>query len=198
MSHLLLIHFMKTSKALLVLFFSLNFIPKISFSQHITDSKRAEYIAKTQKVFPGVKQEFFEIDETWNTLAKLKKVKNQEVVSFATSSGGFKDFVPYGILTFKIKGKKQSLVLYASFPVNPLYKDYLFLPFKDLTSGKETYGAGRYMDINIHDIKDGLLWLDFNTCYNPYCAFADNYTCPIPPKENQLKIAVTAGEKKPL
>jgi uncharacterized protein (DUF1684 family) len=77
----------------------------------------------------------------------------------------------------------------------PKYRDYLFIPMKDQTSGKETYGAGRYLDASIKDIKDGKIALDFNKLYNPYCAFSEGYSCPIPPKENHLPVRIEAGEK---
>ena len=80
------------------------------------------------------------------------------------------------------------------------YQDYLFLPFKDLSNGNQTYGGGRYLDFRQGDIheKAGESWLilDFNKCYNPYCAFSDGYNCPVPPQENHLPMAVDAGERQ--
>ena len=73
------------------------------------------------------------------------------------------------------------------------YAGFLFLPFKDLTNGKETYGGGRFMDILIPDT-DKII-LDFNKAYNPYCAFSHRYSCPLPPFENWLKTEIPAGEK---
>ena len=79
---------------------------------------------------------------------------------------------------------------------NAQYKDYLFLPFTDLTSGKETYASGRYLDLKTDEIKNGKVTLDFNKAYNPYCAYVSGvYNCPIPPKENTLGVEVKAGEK---
>ena len=76
------------------------------------------------------------------------------------------------------------------------YRDYLGLMFTDKTSGKETYDAGRYIDFNIGDIKNDKLVIDFNKAYNPYCAYVKGkYSCPIPPRENYLPIAIEAGEK---
>ena len=75
------------------------------------------------------------------------------------------------------------------------YKNYLFLPFTDATTGVETYESGRYIDLEINDIKDNLVIIDFNKAYNPYCAYTTGYNCPIPPAENDLHIAITAGEK---
>ncbi len=86
--------------------------------------------------------------------------------------------------------------------MDPKYKDYLVLLFSDATTGKETYEAGRYIDFTTGDIKNNMLVIDFNKAYNPYCAYEKGkYNCPIPPIENKLSIAITAGEKiydKPL
>ncbi|HNJ28593.1 MAG TPA: DUF1684 domain-containing protein, partial [Ferruginibacter sp.] len=74
--------------------------------------------------------------------------------------------------------------------------DYLFVPFTDLTTGDESYGSGRYIEFYIQDIQgDGTLQLDFNKAYNPYCAYASGFKCPIPPRENALNVAIKAGEK---
>ena len=76
------------------------------------------------------------------------------------------------------------------------YRDHLFIPFTDATSGEETYESGRYIDLEIKDIKGDRVLLDFNRAYNPYCAYVTGkFNCPIPPIENRLKIAIPAGEK---
>ena len=75
------------------------------------------------------------------------------------------------------------------------YKNYLFIPFTDLTTGDESYGSGRYMDFTTDSIQSNKLTLDFNKAYNPYCAYAIGFHCPLPPKENFLKVAIIAGEK---
>ena len=77
--------------------------------------------------------------------------------------------------------------------ITPGYENSLFVPFTDLTNGKETYGGGRYMDVEIPE-GDSIV-LDFNKAYNPYCAYSTNYSCPIPPKENDLPISINAGLK---
>jgi uncharacterized protein (DUF1684 family) len=78
---------------------------------------------------------------------------------------------------------------------DPKYKDHLFIPFTDGTTYTETYGGGRYIDLSVNDIKNGKIELDFNKCYNPYCAYAGGFNCPIPPVENRLPVAIKAGEK---
>ncbi len=116
----------------------------------------------------------------------------------ATYSGMVKPYRKYGVISFELNGQKQELAVYQSMRMLnvPGYKDYLFLPFKDLTNDRSTYGGGRYINLKTGDIKDGKITLDFNKNYNPYCAFSGGYNCPIPPKENHLNIAIKAGEKK--
>jgi uncharacterized protein (DUF1684 family) len=76
----------------------------------------------------------------------------------------------------------------------PGLKDYLFVPFTDLTNYATTYAGGRYLELRTGEIKNGQVVLDFNKSYNPYCAYADGYACPIPPDANRLPVAVAAGE----
>ena len=77
----------------------------------------------------------------------------------------------------------------------PQYRDYLFLPFKDPTNGKASYGGGRYLDLKTGDLKSGTAIIDFNKAYNPWCAYADGFSCPIPPAANHLAVEIHAGEK---
>ena len=78
---------------------------------------------------------------------------------------------------------------------NPVYKEYIFIPFTDDSNGFETYGGGRYIDFTFPKENSGKVILDFNKAYNPYCAYSDAFSCPIPPKENNLKVKVLAGAK---
>jgi uncharacterized protein (DUF1684 family) len=102
-------------------------------------------------------------------------------------------FIKYGYATFKLKDKSHKLLLLLQLN-NEDEKDKLFLPFTDKTNGFETYGGGRYLDLDLE--KDDQLIIDFNFAYNPFCAYNDNYTCPVPPAENQLDIEIKAGEKE--
>lgn len=139
---------------------------------------------------------FFTVNHHYSTMAKLVKTENAQPFELPTSSGKTKKYREYGKLYFKLKGKKQVLTVYQSIALieKPEYKDYLFLPFKDLTSGKETYGGGRYLDLRIPE-KDKI-YLDFNKAYHPYCAYnAFDYNCPVVPKENWLNIRIEAGVK---
>jgi uncharacterized protein len=114
-----------------------------------------------------------------------------------THSGKIKKYYVYGFVNFTLNLKKYKLNVYQSetlLSVDSL-KDYLFLPFTDLTNYKTTYGGGRYIDLDINKIVNNKIEIDFNKCYNPYCAFGAGYSCPIPPKENDLPIAIPVGEK---
>lgn len=103
----------------------------------------------------------------------------------------------YGYVDFEFLGKQCHLEVYQNMALRKQkeYKDYLFIPMRDLTSGNESYGGGRYLDVRIPEGKEILL--DFNLLYNPYCAYSHRYSCPIPPEVNTLKILVEAGEKTP-
>jgi len=98
--------------------------------------------------------------------------------------------------TFNINDTAVSLHVFQSLKLieDPKYKDHLFVPFTDGTTYTETYGGGRYLDLSLQDIKDGMIELDFNKCYNPWCAFATGYSCPIPPNENRMSVYIKAGE----
>jgi len=106
----------------------------------------------------------------------------------ATSTGKVRTYVRAGKLSFEIH-KKQSLTLFRSTSDSNHY----FLPFRDATSGVTTYGGGRYLDMAVE--AGGWVVLDFNYAYNPFCAYNDDYDCPIPPAENSLSIPIEAGEK---
>src|SRR5690606_10222897 len=114
-----------------------------------------------------------------------------------TRSGKVKEYRQYALITFQLHGKDITMAVYQSQTLikDPKYKDHLFLPFTDDTNYKETYGGGRYIDLDLTDIKNSKIVVRFNKCYNPYCAYSDGYNCPIPPKENSLAIEIKAGEK---
>jgi len=115
------------------------------------------------------------------------------------TSGNMKQvFRVYGIIRFTLHDTALTLNIYQSQRLMAVaeYKDELFLPFTDLTSGEESYAAGRYIDLVFDDILDNKVVIDFNKAYNPYCAYASGkYNCPIPPRENNLNVAILAGEK---
>ncbi len=115
-----------------------------------------------------------------------------------TYSGQTRTYRKWGEAYFKWGTDSVRLSVYENIKLlsNPDYQDYLFLPFTDETNGITTYGGGRYIDLSKKDTEDGQITIDFNRCYNPWCAFSDGYNCPIPPVENFLPFKVEAGEKK--
>ncbi len=168
-----------------------------AFTLHAQDF-RTQYREKTLKQFPNSEQDFYPDDDSFRILADYKLLKKGKIISIPTSGTKIKDYKAYALISFTYEGKKYKLTVYQPQPVMPLYRDHLFLPLKDATAPHETYGGGRYMDLSVADFKEGKVILDFNTLYNPYCAFSDGWNCPIPPKNNVLPLAVKAGEKIPL
>jgi uncharacterized protein (DUF1684 family) len=125
---------------------------------------------------------------------ELDELEAPEDVVMATSVGG--EEVLYnkvGYLEFEVEGQRQRLYAYQSAHEHEAGRPTLFVPFRDATSGKETYGAGRYLEVEVSP--SGRYVLDFNLAYNPYCAYSDAYICPLPPPENWLQVEIRAGEK---
>ncbi|UZR99384.1 DUF1684 domain-containing protein [Chondrinema litorale] len=148
---------------------------------------------KDRKKFKG--HDFFPIDEKYRVEAKFVKTANAMPFKMKTSANVFQNYDIYGVVSFEIDGEEFKLNIYQSHSLRETeeYKDYLFLPFTDLTNGTETYRGGRYIDLSIPS--DNTIVIDFNKAYNPYCAYSTGYSCPIPPKENNLDIKVEAGIK---
>jgi uncharacterized protein (DUF1684 family) len=140
------------------------------------------------------KHPFFPINLKYRITAKFVKTENPVPFELPTSSGKFKQYQEYGKATFELDGKFLTLTLYQSLDLMKIekYKDYLFLPFRDETNEKETYGGGKYMDLKIPSGNE--IVLDFNQSYQPFCAYnAFDYNCPIVPEENKLPIRIEAG-----
>ena len=140
--------------------------------------------------------EFFPFSPDFRISAEFLRTPNEVPFAMPTTSEKTKMYVKYGEIYFSLKGKDYKLNVYQSLTLSQTeaYKDYLFLPFTDQTNGETTYAGGRYLDMTIPSGK--YIELDFNKAYNPYCAYSGGYSCPIPPKENHLEIAVNAGVKK--
>jgi uncharacterized protein (DUF1684 family) len=141
--------------------------------------------------------QFFPIDPAYQVTCRFEKIDNSEWFPMPTSGSASQMHRKYGKLTFSIHDTTLHLFVYQSQSLMQTngYKEYLFIPFSDITSGEESYGAGRYLECYIKDIQGGKLVLDFNKAYNPYCAYVTGYSCPIPPKENDLPVSIRAGEK---
>ncbi len=138
---------------------------------------------------------FFEIDSLFRVEAKFVRTLHALPFHMKTTTSRLPVYEKYGEATFQIDGREFRLTLYQSHSSRESeeYKDYLFLPFTDLTNGHETYGGGRFIDLKIPD--GDTIVIDFNKSYNPYCAYNKDYSCPIPPKENDLDIRISAGVK---
>lgn len=134
---------------------------------------------------------YFSPDPDYRVNAKVDKFPNKATVSLLTNKGKEEDYYRYARLHFRLKGRDFTLVLYQHTDNS---KDF-FLPFADKTNGKETYGAGRY--VQVPDSFNGKpnMELDFNRSFNPYCAYNEDYNCPVPPEQNHLEVSVEAGEK---
>ena len=140
---------------------------------------------------------FYDVAPEFRVEAKWVRTPAEKVFQMPTSNvERSKAYLKYGELHFEIKGQKLKLSVYQNQKLiqQRKYRHHLFIPFTDLTSGNSSYGGGRYIDWEIP--KEGKqVILDFNQCYNPYCAYSTGWSCPIPPEENFLDIRVEAGVK---
>lgn len=142
--------------------------------------------------------DFYSPNPSWKVKARFERTIDEQPFDMPTYSGRSARYQQYGKLTFERNGETFTLPVYQNLRLitSQKYFDYLFLPFKDLTNDVTTYGGGRYIDLKTGDIgSDGTITIDFNKCYNPWCAFSDGFNCPIPPEGNHLQTAVKAGEK---
>jgi uncharacterized protein (DUF1684 family) len=131
---------------------------------------------------------YFPVLDKYKFHVVLKEFTQQTPVTMMTSKGDAQDYVKYAYLEFQVDSIDCMLTVYMDDQ-----SDYLFVPFKDKTTGKDTYGAGRYIELEKIGEKEYLL--DFNLAYNPYCAYNDRWVCPLTPFENILKVKICAGEK---
>lgn len=158
------------------------------------DSLKSPLMKEDLKQFKGL--DFFSINEKYIVEATFIRTKKEKPFGMKTTTSRTPLYKKYGELHFEIDGKALKLNVYQNVDLNkkPGYEDYLFLPFSDLTCGKESYIGGRYVDMRI---QKGKTWtIDFNKAYNPYCAYNYEYSCPIVPLENDLDIEILAGVKK--
>ncbi len=139
---------------------------------------------------------FFKIDTSFCIRAKFVRTPYETPFIMKTTTGSEPLYVKYGEAHFTLQDKKYRLNIYQNqgLKAQPEYEDYLFLPFTDVTNGDTTYGGGRFIDLKIPE--DDSILIDFNTAYNPYCAYSERYSCPIPPEENDLNLKISAGVKK--
>jgi len=141
--------------------------------------------------------DYFDYDSAYVITSKIKGCKGKPF-EMVTTTERRPVYRKYGHIVFELNGVKNKLNVYQ--PVidakNKEYGDYLFIPFRDKTSTHETYGGGRYIDMEVP--ADKSVTIDFNLSYNPYCAYSYRYSCPVPPESNTMNIEIKAGEKTPL
>ena len=194
-------------RPLTVLFFSICILPCTGLEAQdnlYADSLRKyqQQYAKEHEVVTGKDKtlmQFFPVHEKYRVKAKIEKVPEAPWFKMETSGKEKKTHRVFAVASFILHDTLVKLHIYQSQQLMEIkqYANLLFIPFTDRTSGEETYDNGRYIDASLTDIKGDSLVIDFNKAYNPYCAYVNNvYNCPMPPRENDLPIAIRAGEMK--
>lgn len=173
-------------------------IPAVKFQQQLNadyaDPQKSPLTQEDLEKFKSL--DFFPINTDFIVEAKFVRTKKEKAFEMKTTTDRTPLYVKYGELHFKLNGKDYQLNVYQNMELvrKPGFKDYLFLPFSDLTCGNESYIGGRYIDFKIPKGKTAIV--DFNQAYNPYCAYNPKYSCPIVPFENDLIVEIRAGVKK--
>lgn len=165
--------------------------------EEFRNEKKSPLLTEDFAKFEGLN--YFPTDNKYRITAKMTKTTDEKYFLMPTSSGSAKKYIKYAVLEFKIDETDYVLNVYqadeATRKAYPEYANLLFIPFKDLSNGVESYVGGRYLYIWETDKTEVIL--DFNLASNPSCAYGnDKYSCPIPPRDNHLKVEIKAGEKK--
>lgn len=157
------------------------------------DATKSPLKEKDRKNFKGL--DFFPFNADYVITATFKRTPDEKAFKMKTTTSRLPVYVKYGEITFTLNGKPYQLNLYQNQDLikKEGYEDYLFLPFLDDTNGEATYGGGRYIDVRIPEGETMII--DFNTAYNPYCAYNEKYSCPIVPRENYISAKIEAGVK---
>jgi len=136
-----------------------------------------------KRLFKGLK--YFPENPSLKLELEVQEFDEKEPIEMETTAGDIQDYLRFGRIQFTVDGQPVQLTIYSS-------ESGFFLPFVDSLAGKETYPAGRYLEPE--PLGNGLVAIDFNLAYNPYCAYNDNWSCPLTPFENRLKVPIRAGE----
>ena len=157
------------------------------------DTSQSPLLKEDRLVFKGLA--FYPIDTDFRIKAKFVRTPEEKPFKMLTTTERRPDYIKFGEVYFSLMGKQFKLNIYQNIHLikKAGFENYLFLPFTDLTNVEETYGGGRYIDLRI-PAGDSII-IDFNQSYNPYCAYNHRYSCPIPPKENNMDVLVKAGVK---
>lgn len=169
-------------------------------SQIEKDRSERERFLKTSKESPFADNpeqfqglRFYPPDIRYRIVARLEPIKDRNVVLLQTNDGKTQRYIEYAWASFKFDGIENRLLILEVADMGP-FRGQLFLAFGDATSADETYGAGRYLDLTKTPGASNIT-LDFNRAYNPYCAYDESFSCPLPPADNLLAIPIRAGEK---
>ncbi len=171
-----------------------NLLFRAAMNAEFADSATTPLTQEGLRNFHGLN--FFPVKATYCVISKLTLTPGEQAFEMPRSKGNTGTYRKYGEAEFMLNGTLCSLSVYQYMKLinDSLYKDDLFLPFKDLTNGNKTYGGGRFLELKIPEGDQFLI--DFNNAYNPLCCYGNpKYSCPIPPEENHLKIKIRAGEK---
>ncbi len=142
--------------------------------------------------FSGLR--YFPIAFNYRFEGPIEKYASPETLALATSDGRLKKVLHFGRFSFALAGQHQNLEVYRLLTLPAQYANYLFIPFTDLASGEEAYAGGRYIDLV--EQKENQYVIDFNLAYNPSCAYGrKDFSCPLPPRANDLNLRIAAGEK---
>jgi uncharacterized protein (DUF1684 family) len=155
------------------------------------DSKDSPLNDKQKASFKGLS--YFEPDISYRLNASLRYPDTDTLINMLTTTGEERLLKTYAYADFTLNGMGHTLTIYVAADQESV--ESLFIPFTDETNGVETYETGRYLELEMPPLKDSRLVLDFNTAFNPYCAYSEAYSCPIPPPHNHLKTSIRAGEK---
>ena len=142
--------------------------------------------AEQRKDFNGL--QYFPENPDLRLEVEVEVLPEKETIQMQTSTGAVQSYTRYGKFKFNVDGQETELTVFSD-------PHGFFLPFVDALVGKETYGAGRYLEPE--PLSNGRLLVDFNYAYNPYCAYNALYSCPLTPFENRIKVPIRAGEKLP-
>ena len=154
------------------------------------DKRRSPLSEEELASFEGLS--YYPPDELYRFEVSLHEHDEKETVTVGTSTGGETDYLRWGEFRIDIGDEEVVVQAYKS----EADDDRFWIPFRDATSGEETYGAGRYIDLEEEKHENDGVWvLDFNESYNPTCAYSERYECPLPPAENRLEVPIEAGEK---
>lgn len=173
-------------------------IQKERYEKNLQFANPEESILPDEDIAHFKSLNYFDVDTDYKIEATFERTEGMPIFEMQTTTDRKPLYTTYGKAHFNLYGEEHTLHIYQNqqLMTTAEYADYLFIPFNDLTNGLSTYGGGRYLDLSIPQEGATTIVLDFNKAYNPYCAYNSKYSCPIPPIENNLDVAINAGVKK--